>query len=94
MKHRISQLDGFIESSSKEDVGVQTEDSLSLTLVGRIAEDCEEEYIGETFWDLQDGFFFDHWYTEAGGRAPEVCWVNKKGVFRNKIPKESCGKVT
>ena len=42
MKPRKFQLDGFDDSSSKEDVSVQTDESLSLTLVGRIAEDFEE----------------------------------------------------
>ena len=56
IKHRISQLDGFDESSSQEYVSDQTDDSLSLTLVGRLAEDGKEYFIGETFWDLPDSF--------------------------------------
>ena len=80
MKHRISKLDGTDDSLLKEDVSVQTEDSLLLIL----AEDCEEEYIGETIRDLPYGFFFDHWYTESVRRAPKDYWlIKQKGKFRN-----------
>ena len=82
------------DTDLKEDTGVQTDDSLSLVLTGEIGEDCEEHYIGETFWNLPDGFFYDHWHTESIRRAPKDCWVNKSGIFRNRKTGDSCGRVT
>ena len=83
-QHKISgQLDGIDDNDLKEDTGVQTDDSLSLVLTGEIGEDCEEHYIGETFWYLPEGFYYDHWHTASIRRAPIDCWVNKSGIFRN-----------
>ena len=94
-QHKISgQIDGMDDTDLKEDTGVQTDDSLSLVLTGEIGEDCEEHYIGETFWNLPDGFFYDHWHTESIRRAPKDCWVNKSGIFRNRKTGDSCGRVT
>ena len=46
IKHRISQLDGMDDSCIKEDVSVQADDSLSLFIIGEVAEDCPE-YMSE-----------------------------------------------
>ena len=94
MKHRISQLDGVDDACLNNDVSVQTDDSLSLVIIGEVGEDCEEHYVGETFWYLPDGCYFDHWHTASIRRAPKDCWVNKSGVFRNRKTGESCGRVT
>ena len=42
IKHRISQLDGMDDSCIKEDVSVQTDDSLSLVIIREVAEGFEE----------------------------------------------------
>ena len=44
----------------KEDVGIQTDDSLIIFLIGDVGEDCEDDYIGETFWRLPEGYYFNH----------------------------------
>ena len=82
------------DSFVKEDVGIQTDDSLTIVLNGDIAEDCEEEYIGETFWRLPAGFYFDHWRTEAVRRTPPGFWVNRLGDIMNIKTGEVIGKVS
>ena len=94
MKHRISQLDGVDDACLNNDISVQTDDSLSLVIIGEVGEDCEEHYVGEKLWYLPDGYYFDHWHTASIRRAPKDCWVNKSGVFRNRKTGESCGRVT
>ena len=90
----IEQIDGIDDTGLKEDSGVQTDDSLSLVLIGEIGENCKDEYIGEIFWELPNGFFFDHWYTQSVRRAPKDCHVNKAGEFRNIKTGKTCDKVT
>ena len=94
MKHKISQLDGINDSFVKEDVGIQTNDSLTIVPIEDVGEDCEEEYIGETFWRLPSGFYFDHWHTESARRAPPGFWVNRVGDIMNIKTGEVIGKVS
>ena len=93
-KHKIgAQIDGQDDCDIKEDASVQTDDSLLIVLHGDIAEDCEDEYIGETFWRLPKELYFDHFHTNAVRRAPEGCWMNRLGEFRNRKTGEVLGKV-
>ena len=78
----------------KEDVVIQTDDSLTLVLIGDVGKDCEEEYIGETFWRLPAGFYFDHWHTESVRRAPPGFWVNRLGDIMNNKTGEVIEKVS
>ena len=82
-KGKQHKIDGQDDVDVKQDVSVQTEDSLQIVLNGDIAEDCEDEYIGETFWRLPEEFYFDHFHTNAVRRAPKGCWMNRLGEFRN-----------
>ena len=84
----IPQIDGIYDINSNiekfsqteeinnKKVEVQTEsitDSLALVLIGEIAENWEDEYLGETFWNLPEGFYYDSWYTDSVRRAPPNC---------------------
>ena len=91
-QHKIgAQIDGQDDFDIKEDVSVQTEDPLLFILYGYIATDCEDEYIGETFWRLSEEFYFDHFHTNAVRRAPKGCWMNRCGDFLNKQKIRSLG---
>ena len=81
-----------VQTESKDTV--QTEDSLDIVLTGEIAKDCEEEYIGETFWKLPAGFYYDNWYTDSVRRAPQGYWVNRSGEIRNRTTGAVIGKVS
>ena len=94
MKHRIPQLDGLNDSFVKGDVSRQTNDSLSIILNEEIGENCEDEYIGETFWSLPAGFYYDNWYTDSVRRAPQGCRVNRLGEIKNITTGNIHGKVS
>ena len=76
----IPQIDGIYDINSNiekfsqteeinnKKVEVQTEsitDSLALVLIGEIAENWEDEYLGETFWNLPEGFYYNSWFTDS-----------------------------
>ena len=77
-----------------EEKSFQVQNHLDLVLNGEICADCEVELIGETLWDIPDGFYYDRWHTYSIRRSPVPgCNVSNYGDIYLKGTNNSIGTV-
>ena len=78
----------------KKDKIVQTENDIELVIEGDVCADCKEEVIGETLWNIPDGFYLDRWHTQRIRRSRvEGCNISWSGEIYIKNTHQIVGTV-